>query len=77
LASNIEKATSTSHRNTLTKLAHEGDALAKRQAELQAYHEKLRHYADMRFSFDLDDGVNVNHAKLGALLAGVKAIAGG
>lgn len=34
--------------------------LYKQQAELNAFDEKLRHYADQRISLDLDDGVKVN-----------------
>jgi hypothetical protein len=73
LASDIEKATSTSHRRKLEK---ERDTLLKQQAELQAFDEKLRHYADMRISLDLDDGVKVNYGKFGDLLAEVKAVCG-
>jgi len=39
--------------------------------------EKLRHYADMRITLDLDDGVKVNYAKFGDLVAEAKAITGG
>ena len=74
LASDIQKATSTSHRKKLTQ---ERDSLLKQQAELQAYDEKLRHYADMRIALDLDDGVKVNYGKFGDMLAEVKAITGG
>jgi type II restriction/modification system DNA methylase subunit YeeA len=74
LAGDIPKVTSTSHRTTLTK---ERDKLIKQQAELQAYDEKLRHYADMRLTLDLDDGVKVNYGKFGDLLAEVKAVTGG
>ena len=44
---------------------------------LDPYHEKLRHYADMRITLDLDDGVKVNYGKFGDLLAEVKAVTGG
>jgi hypothetical protein len=37
----------------------------------------LRHYADQRISLDLDDGVKVNYAKFGDLLAEVRAVTGG
>ena len=74
LAGDMPKATSTSHRKKLTK---ERDKLIKQQAELQAYDEKLRHYADMRITLDLDDGVKVNYGKFGDLLAEVKAVTGG
>jgi hypothetical protein len=68
------KATSTSHR---TKIQKEQDKLKKQQVELATFEEKLKHYADMRISLDLDDGVKVNYAKFGDLLAESKAIAGG
>jgi len=50
--------------------------LYKQQAELNAFDEKLRHYADQRISLDLDDGVKVNYGKFGDLLAEVKQVAG-
>jgi hypothetical protein len=68
------KATSTSHRNKLQK---EQDDLKKQQAELATFEEKLKHAADQRISLDLDDGVKVNYAKFGDLLAESKAITGG
>jgi hypothetical protein len=68
------KATSTSHRNKIQK---EQDKLKKQQVELAAFEEKLKHYADMRISLDLDDGVKVNYAKFGDLVAESKAITGG
>ncbi|MEW6207020.1 MAG: BREX-1 system adenine-specific DNA-methyltransferase PglX [Acidobacteriota bacterium] len=71
LSSDIDKAASTSHRRKIEK---EQDTLRKQQAELQAFDEKLRHYADKRISLDLDDGVKVNYGKFGDLLAEVKAV---
>jgi type II restriction/modification system DNA methylase subunit YeeA len=68
------KATSTSHRKKVQK---EQDDLRKKQTELIAFDEKLKHCADMRISLDLDDGVKVNYGKFGDLLAEVKAITGG
>jgi hypothetical protein len=68
------KATSTSHRNKIQK---EQDKLKKHQVELATFEEKLKHYADMRIVLDLDDGVKVNYAKFGDLLAESKAITGG
>lgn len=60
-----------------TKLQKQIEALRKRQIELLAYDEKLRHYADMRITLDLDDGVKVNYAKFGDLVAESKVITGG
>ena len=74
LAGDITAATSTSHRKKLEK---ERDTLVKQATELAAFDEKLRHYADQRIALDLDDGVKVNYAKFGDLLAEVKAVTGG
>lgn len=68
------KATSTSHRKKLQK---EQDDLKKQQTELLTFEEKLKHAADQKISLDLDDGVKVNYAKFGDLLAESKAITGG
>jgi hypothetical protein len=73
LQGDIQAATSTSHRKRLEK---EHEKLVKQQVELLAFDEKLRHYADMRISLDLDDGVKVNYGKFGDLLAEVKAVHG-
>jgi hypothetical protein len=60
-----------------TKIQKQIESLRKKQTELMAFEEKLRHYADMRINLDLDDGVKVNYAKFGDLLAESKAITGG
>ncbi len=67
-------ASSTAARNKLNK---EVEKLKKKHTELLAYDEQLRHYADMRITLDLDDGVKVNYGKFGDLLEGVKVITGG
>jgi len=66
-------ASSTAHRKKLEK---ERDTLIKQRPELQAFDEKLHHYADQRIRLDLDDGVKVNYGKFGDLLAEVKAVCG-
>jgi len=58
------------------RIEKELSKLYKQQAELNAFDEKLRHYADQRISLDLDDGVKVNYGKFGNLLAEVKQVAG-
>ena len=68
------KATSTSQRKKFQK---EQDDLKKQQAELLVFDEKLKNYAGQRIKLDLDDGVKVNYAKFGDLLAEVKAVTGG
>jgi len=60
------KATSASHRKKLQK---EQDDLKKQQTELLTFEEKLKHAADQKISLDLNDGVKVNYAKFGDLLA--------
>ncbi|RBM51936.1 BREX-1 system adenine-specific DNA-methyltransferase PglX [Vibrio tarriae] len=73
LEKQIETADSTSEANRFKK---ELDALIKKQVELREFDDKLKHYADMRISLDLDEGVKVNYGKFGDLLADVKAITG-
>ncbi len=68
----IDSADSTSEKSKLTK---QKEILVKKQTELAAFDEKLRHYSDMRISLDLDDGVKVNYGKFGDLLAEVKQVA--
>ena len=58
------------------KIQKEIDVLKKKQAELSKFDDELRHYADMKISLDLDDGVKVNYGKFGNLLAEKKAITG-
>ncbi|WP_145931271.1 BREX-1 system adenine-specific DNA-methyltransferase PglX [Yersinia bercovieri] len=59
-----------------TRLKKELDGLTKKFNELRHFDDRLRHYADMRITIDLDDGVKVNYGKFGDLLADVKAITG-
>jgi len=74
LEKDVADAPSAAARTKLQKLI---EALRKKQVELLAYDEKLRHYADMRITLYLDDGVKVNYAKFGDLVAESKVIAGG
>ena len=74
LQKDANAASSTAARNKLNK---EVEKLKKKHVELLAYDEQLRHYADMRITLDLDDGVKVNYGKFGDLLAEVKAVTGG
>jgi type II restriction/modification system DNA methylase subunit YeeA len=60
----------------IKRLEKELVTLHKQQAELAEFDEKLRHYADLRISLDLDDGVKLNYSKFGDLLAEVKAVTG-
>ena len=74
LDNDVAAASSAAARTTLRRQI---EALHKKQVELLAYDEKLRHCADMRITLDLDDGVKVNYAKFGDLVAEAKAITGG
>ena len=74
LQGDIAAATSTAQSK---RLSQERVKLEKQQVELLAFDEQLRHYADMRITLDLDDGVKVNYGKFGDLLAEVKAVTGG
>ena len=58
------------------KFQKEIDQLKKKQVELSKFDDELRHYADMKISLDLDDGVKVNYGKFGKLLAEKNAITG-
>lgn len=48
------------------------ELLEKELAECREYHERLHYVADQQISFDLDDGVVVNYAKFGDILAKIK-----
>ncbi|MGI2226507.1 BREX-1 system adenine-specific DNA-methyltransferase PglX [Shewanella frigidimarina] len=69
----IANAESTAEKNRLSK---ELKSLEKKQTELRAFDEELKHFAEMKISLDLDDGVKVNYGKFGNLLADVKDIHG-
>lgn len=72
LADKLADATSSEKRD----IEKEQKSLTKKQAELRTFDEQLKHYAEMRISLDLDDGVKANYGKFGNLLADVKAIHG-
>lgn len=73
LANEIDAAATTSARNKLQKQL---EILKKKQSELTAFDDLLRHHADQCIPLDLDDGVKVNYGKFGNLLAEVKSITG-
>ena len=60
----------------IKRLEKEIAQVHKQQVELSRFDENLRSYADQRISLDLDDGVKVNYAKFGNLLANVKDVTG-
>ena len=48
------------------------DSIRKQIAECREYHDRLHVVADEQIAFDLDDGVVVNYAKFGDVLAKIK-----
>ncbi|MBF0099876.1 MAG: class I SAM-dependent DNA methyltransferase [Desulfobacterales bacterium] len=62
--------------STQRKFQKEIELLNKKLVELRKFDDELRHYADMKISLDLDDGVKVNYGKFGNLLAETKAVTG-
>ena len=69
----IDMAESTQDKKRLEK---ELKSIDKKQSELREFDDKLKHYADMRISINLDDSVKENYGKFGDLLAEVKKITG-
>lgn len=62
-------AASTGERVKLTKQLTK---LRDQAEEARVYEEKIHHYADQMIAIDLDDGVKVNYAKFGDVLAKIK-----
>ena len=48
------------------------DSITRQIAECREYHDRLHTVADEQIAFDLDDGVVVNYAKFGDVLAKLK-----
>ena len=48
------------------------DSIGKQIEECREYHDRLHVIADEQIAFDLDDGVVVNYAKFGDVLAKLK-----
>ena len=61
--------------NQANLTAHERkelDSIVKQIQECREYHDRLHVIADQQIAFDLDDGVVVNYAKFGDVLAKIK-----
>lgn len=54
------------------RLTKQQKKLQDQGRELQTYEEKIHHLADQNIELDLDDGVKVNYAKFGDVLAKIK-----
>ena len=68
----LEKRISTASTSERVKLTKQLDSIKGQADELRAYEEKIHHLADMMIPLDLDDGVKVNYAKFGDVLAKIK-----
>lgn len=58
--------------NLTAQQRRELDKITKQIAECREYHDRLHEVADKEIAFDLDDGVIVNYAKFGDVLAKIK-----
>lgn len=58
--------------NLTSQQRRELDKITKQIAECREYHDRLHDVADKEIAFDLDDGVVVNYAKFGNVLAKIK-----
>lgn len=58
--------------NLSTRERKELDSIGKQIDECREYHDRLHVIADLQIGFDLDDGVVVNYAKFGDVLAKLK-----
>lgn len=58
--------------NLSTRERKELDSITAQIAECRDYHDRLHFIADQQIGFDLDDGVVVNYAKFGDVLAKIK-----
>lgn len=54
------------------RLTKQQKKIQEQSRELQTYEEKIHHLADQNIELDLDDGVKVNYAKFGDVLAKIK-----
>lgn len=58
--------------NLTPQQRRELDKITKQISECREYHDRLHDVADKEIAFDLDDGVVVNYAKFGNVLAKIK-----
>ena len=72
----LEKELESSSSAAAIKSERNWELLRRKQTELSSFDEKLRHYADMKISLDLDDGVKINYGKFRDLLAEVAKVTG-
>ncbi|MBR4984190.1 MAG: hypothetical protein IKY83_00420 [Proteobacteria bacterium] len=70
--SNTESQLSNASGSEAVNLKKQLKKLQEQYEELHRYEEKIHHLADQMISIDLDDGVKVNYAKFGDVLAAIK-----
>ena len=71
-AESLEKALTAGTGGNQTQMKKELSALKAKQEEMYVFEEKIHHYADIRISIDLDDGVKHNYALFADVLAKLK-----
>lgn len=71
-AESLEKALTAGTGGDQTQMKKELSALKAKQEEMHVFEEKIHHYADIRISIDLDDGVKHNYALFADVLAKLK-----
>lgn len=71
-AESLEKALTAGTGGNQTQMKKELSALKAKQEEMHVFEEKIHHYADIRISIDLDDGVKHNYALFTDVLAKLK-----
>lgn len=71
-AESLEKALTAGTGSNQTQMKKELSALKAKQEEMHVFEEKIHHYADIRISIDLDDGVKHNYALFADVLAKLK-----
>ena len=71
-AESLEKALTAGIGGNQTQMKKELSALKAKQEEMHVFEEKIHHYADIRISIDLDDGVKHNYALFADVLAKLK-----
>lgn len=71
-AESLEKALTAGTGGNQTQIKKELSSLKAKQEEMHVFEEKIHHYADIRISIDLDDGVKHNYALFADVLAKLK-----
>lgn len=71
-AESLEKELTAGTGGNQTQMKKELSALKAKQEEMHVFEEKIHHYADIRISIDLDDGVKHNYALFADVLAKLK-----